>query len=234
MFLLNKNFDYSLPITIQWISSKWRKVRSLVTSPFIQTYKRKKYPWIQLAGHQGNFLAGQIQGTIMKKLCGNETDCFQKLMSDPQLSVLVPEFKNVRIVNGETYIVLEDLLATFVNPSVMDIKMGIRTYLEEELVKANEKPRLRKDMFEKMVAIDPDEPSDEEKTQKAITKPRYMVWRETISSTSTLGFRIDGMKSGCNLLKTTTPSVKDFKRTKSVESVRSAILEFVGDKREYL
>ncbi|KAH7645214.1 hypothetical protein HUG17_0752 [Dermatophagoides farinae] len=215
-------------------SSKWRKVRSLVTSPFIQTYKRKKYPWIQLAGHQGNFVAGQIQGTIMKKLCGNEIDCFEKLMSDTQLSVLVPEFKNIRIVNGDTYLELEDLLATFVNPSVMDIKMGIRTYLEEELVKANEKPRLRKDMYEKMVAIDPDEPSDEEKLQKAITKPRYMVWRETISSTSTLGFRIDGMKSGCNCLKTTSPSVKDFKRMKSVDAVRSAILEFVGDKHEYL
>lgn len=38
----------------------------------------------------------------MKKLCGNEIDCFQKLMSDPQLSVLVPEFKNIRIVNGES------------------------------------------------------------------------------------------------------------------------------------
>nr|XP_027203161.1 inositol-trisphosphate 3-kinase A-like [Dermatophagoides pteronyssinus] len=235
MFLLLSNSS-SLIQTIQWISSKWRKVRSLVTSPFIQTYKRKKYPWIQLAGHQGNFVAGQIQGTIMKKLCGNEIDCFQKLMSDPQLSVLVPEFKNIRIVNGDTYLELEDLLATFVNPSVMDIKMGIRTYLEEELVKANEKPRLRKDMYEKMVAIDPEEPSNEEKEQKAITKPRYMVWRETISSTSTLGFRIDGMKSGDNhhRLKTTTATVKDFKRTKSIESVRSAILEFVGDKHEYL
>src|SRR6218665_2595366 len=34
-------------------TSPWRKIRSLVTSPFIQTYKRQKYPWIQLAGHQG-------------------------------------------------------------------------------------------------------------------------------------------------------------------------------------
>nr|XP_046908522.1 inositol-trisphosphate 3-kinase A-like isoform X3 [Dermatophagoides farinae] len=66
MFLSNENGHHFYLLPFLWISSKWRKVRSLVTSPFIQTYKRKKYPWIQLAGHQGNFVAGQIQGTIMK------------------------------------------------------------------------------------------------------------------------------------------------------------------------
>ena len=44
----------------------------------------------------------------------------------------------------------------------MDCKIGIRTYLEEELAKAREKPKLRKDMYEKMVAIDPNAPTEEE------------------------------------------------------------------------
>ena len=44
----------------------------------------------------------------------------------------------------------------------MDCKIGVRTYLEEELSKAREKPKLRKDMYEKMVAIDPNAPTDEE------------------------------------------------------------------------
>lgn len=43
----------------------------------------------------------------------------------------------------------------------MDCKIGIRTYLEEELAKAREKPKLRKDMYEKMVAIDPNAPTEE-------------------------------------------------------------------------
>ena len=43
----------------------------------------------------------------------------------------------------------------------MDCKIGVRTYLEEELSKAREKPKLRKDMYEKMVAIDPNAPTDE-------------------------------------------------------------------------
>ena len=48
------------------------------------------------------------------------------------------------------------------SPCIMDCKIGIRTYLEEELAKAREKPKLRKDMYEKMVAIDPNAPTEEE------------------------------------------------------------------------
>lgn len=122
------------------------------------------------------------------------------------------------------YIELEDLLAKFSNPSIMDIKMGVRTYLEEEIIKAGEKPKLRKDMYEKMVQIDPSEPTVEEHELRAVTKPRYMIWRESISSTSTLGFRIDGVKlrSGTDNSRTN----KDFKRTKTEDSVRASIFQF--------
>lgn len=49
----------------------------------------------------GNFLSGQVQGTILKKLCGNELNCFQKLVSDEHLSSVVPKFQNVVVVDGE-------------------------------------------------------------------------------------------------------------------------------------
>lgn len=42
------------------------------------------------------------------------------------------------------YLQLQDLLGDFTNPCVMDCKIGVRTYLEEELAKAKEKPKLRK------------------------------------------------------------------------------------------
>ena len=53
----------------------------------------------------------------------------------------------------------------------MDCKIGVRTYLEEELAKAKEKPKLRKDMYEKMMAVDPSAPTEEEHKLKGITKP---------------------------------------------------------------
>ncbi|KAI2795837.1 hypothetical protein BLOT_016395 [Blomia tropicalis] len=94
----NRTDVVGTPCTIK--SSPWRKVRSLVTSPFIQTYKRQRYPWIQLAGHQGNFLAGQIQGTILKKKSGNEDKCFQTIMDD-ELFNFVPHFKKLVYLNNE-------------------------------------------------------------------------------------------------------------------------------------
>ena len=37
--------------------------------PFVQMFKEKKYPWVQLAGHPGNFLKGSVQ--VLATLVGS-------------------------------------------------------------------------------------------------------------------------------------------------------------------
>ena len=52
----------------------------------------------------------------------------------------------------------------------------------------------RKDLFQKMVEIDPDALSESERDTQAITKRRFMTWREVSTSSRTLGFRIEAIK----------------------------------------
>lgn len=41
------------------------------------------------------------------------------------------------------YLQLQDLLGDFEHPCVMDCKVGVRTYLESELAKAKERPKVQ-------------------------------------------------------------------------------------------
>ncbi|XP_018582778.2 inositol-trisphosphate 3-kinase A isoform X1 [Scleropages formosus] len=197
----------------------WSKIKNIVHWPFVVS-QRKRLSWIQLAGHKGSFKAGE-EGTILKKFSENEKVCFECLRGD-LLEPFVPRFHGVTERDGETFLQLTDLLTDFDGPSVMDCKMGVRTYLEEELVRARERPKLRKDMYDKMLEVDSEAPTAEEHQQQAITKPRYMQWRETLSSTHTLGFRIEGVKKPDGTCST------DFKKTRSKEDVKQVFTDFVA------
>ncbi|XP_010768906.1 inositol-trisphosphate 3-kinase B isoform X2 [Notothenia coriiceps] len=204
----------------------WRKIKNMVHwSPFVMSFK-KKYPWIQLAGHAGSFKAG-ANGRILKKHCECEQRCLSLLMNDV-LRPYVPGYHGDVEKDGQKYNQMEDLLAEFDFPCVMDCKMGVRTYLEEELTKARKKPSPRPDMYQKMVEVEPDAPTPEENLQKVVSKPRYMQWRETISSTATLGFRIEGVKKEDGTVN------RDFKKTKTREQVTAAFHDFVKGNKDVL
>ncbi|TFK09758.1 proteasome assembly chaperone 4 [Platysternon megacephalum] len=208
------------------VSKSWRKIKNMVQwSPFVMSFK-KKYPWIQLAGHAGSFKAA-ANGRILKKHCESEQRCLDRLMNDV-LKPFVPAYHGDVVKDGERYNQMEDLLAEFDSPCVMDCKMGVRTYLEEELTKARKKPSLRKDMYQKMIEVDPNAPTEEENALHAVTKPRYMQWRETISSTATLGFRIEGIKKEDGTVN------RDFKKTRTKEQVTEAFREFTKGNRNVL
>lgn len=179
--------------------------------------KNRKNAWIQVAGHPGSF-APAGPSTIWKKRMEKEnyeTKTYEALMDEP-LRNMVPTFHREVEYNGEYFIEMDDLLQHFSDPNIMDIKMGKRTFLELEV----KNPVLRKDLYEKMVTIDPDAPTQEEKKQEAITKLRYMQFREQESSTADLGFRIEAIRMSGE------PPNTNLKKTKKREQVAEVIVNF--------
>ncbi|KAK7904349.1 hypothetical protein WMY93_016956 [Mugilogobius chulae] len=197
---------------------QWSKLKTFVHWPFRSSLK--KVNWVQLAGHKGSFKSAE-GGTILKKLSDNERRCFEKLQEDSLLS-FIPQYHGVVEKDGQCFLHMSDLLLPFDQPNVMDCKMGVRTYLEEELVRAREHPRPREDLYKKMVEVDREAPTAEEHSQVAVTKPRYMQWRETLSSTHTLGYRIEGIKKSDGTCRT------DFKKTRLQQDIIKVFQDFVG------
>ncbi|KAI4886816.1 hypothetical protein NFI96_018383 [Prochilodus magdalenae] len=204
----------------------WKKNKNMVNwSPVVVPLKQRS-PWVQVVGHAGNFRTGS-DGKLLKKYCACEQQCLQRLMEDV-LRPFVPGYHGVTQQDEQDYNLMDDLLAYFDSPCIMDCKMGSRTYLEEELKKARKHPQPREDMYEKMVAVDPDAPTPEERVQQAVLKTRYMQWRETLSSTATLGFRIEGIKKSDGTCNT------NFKRTKCKDEVMQALEDFVDNNMSVL
>lgn len=82
--------DWEMPIEVDLPVNHWKKIKNAVQwTPFIQHFKKHKYPWIQLAGHQGCFQAGE-PGTILKKLNVNEQKFYETIENDC-LKMYVPE-----------------------------------------------------------------------------------------------------------------------------------------------
>merc|ERR1719356_1854450 len=87
----------------------------------------------------------------------------------------------------------------------VDCKLGVRTFQEVEVMK--NKPRT--DLYDKLKALAPGMLTEEEHAAKAVTKHKYMVSRDAMTSTKTLGLRIEGItsKSGTKLAKTDLASI---------------------------
>ena len=106
-----------------------------------------------------------------------------------------------------------------------------------------------------MCAVDPNAPTDEENELTAISKYRYMSFRESLTSTVNLGFRIEGIKVSdvsfisithmsiflfsstilfyifyinlyISLSKSTEGVSKDFKTLRDKDKIIECILEF--------
>ncbi|XP_061582325.1 inositol-trisphosphate 3-kinase A [Cololabis saira] len=187
---------------------------------------RRQSSWVQLAGHQGNFQLSKV-GEVLKLFCEPEARCLNFLMRDP-LRPFVPQYHGL-ITRGENcYMRLEDLLSGLRRPVIMDCKMGVRTYQEDELMKARTKATLRSDMYQKMVTVDASAPSAEEHAQRGVTKWRYLQWRDMTTSTSKLGFRIEGIMMEDGSVQ------RDFRKIQTLAQVTDALLFFTRSQLDTL
>uniref|UniRef100_A0A0A9Z4L4 Kinase n=1 Tax=Lygus hesperus TaxID=30085 RepID=A0A0A9Z4L4_LYGHE len=178
--------------------------------------------WFQLSGHPDAF-APAGPGTVWKKCSGgDERDVYEALSSDPVLRDITPAYFRQVQYGGQTFIELQDLLHGFKDPHVMDVKLGTRTFLESEVSNST----ARHDLYQKMIAVDPSAPSDGEHKAQAVTKLRYMQFREQQSSTCSLGFRIEAMKFRGS------PPVTDLKRVKSTDDVSDTMSLFLNARED--
>nr|CAD2149577.1 unnamed protein product [Meloidogyne enterolobii] len=185
--------------------------------------KERLKNWVQLSGHQGTIVPASNHSLWKKQPQGSHTEAkaYSQIMLDPALKGVTPNFIREIQHRNEVFIEIQDLLAEFPDPStraIMDIKIGSRTFLESEV--ANKHKRV--DLYKKMIELAPNEPTDQERQDEAITKLRYMQFRERKSSSATLGFRIEAAQLPG------VPIQKNFKQIRTRLQVRRALRHFCG------
>ncbi|XP_031778481.1 inositol-trisphosphate 3-kinase homolog isoform X3 [Nasonia vitripennis] len=187
--------------------------------------KNRLKSWFQLSGHPDGF-APAGPGTVWKRRTGGsentERMVYEALSKDAAMKDCIPRYYREVEYRGDTFIELQDLLFGFNEPHVMDIKLGTRTFLESEVSKTTARP----DLYQKMIAVDPTAPTDEEHEQRAVTKLRYMQFREQQSSTCSHGFRIEAMKLPGG------PPITDLKTVKSHDQVLETMRLFLSGRQE--
>ncbi|KAH8404836.1 hypothetical protein KR222_005360 [Zaprionus bogoriensis] len=188
-----------------------------------QQTQSKPLGWMQLSGHPESIVP-TTTGIVRKRIVGiedSEVLAYQLISQEPKTAQIVPAYLGLREVQSQHYIELQDLLAGFKDPCVMDIKLGSRTFLESEVSNT----KLRPDLYQKMIAVDASAPTPAEHESQAITKLRYMLFRESLSSSHTKGFRIEALR-----LRGRAP-LKDLKTCRSSEQISQTIEQFLAARR---
>jgi len=187
----------------------------------------------QISGHVDAFMPDSDPRWILKVVNGIEKSCFESffgpLSGDP-IKDIVPRLQGFVYRDGKEFIKMENLLMGYVNPNVMDCKIGVRTFLESDV--ADLKPRL--DLLEKMDNVDKNYATAEER-RIGVTKLRYMQFREIQSSSANLGFRIEAsMKHVKELKEDVFDDVNALKRILSKQDVETHFRKFFEGRRDVI
>ncbi|KAI1731436.1 inositol polyphosphate kinase domain-containing protein [Ditylenchus destructor] len=207
------------------------ELRSTSDSTSIESTKTE---FEQAKGHKGvirpipNGIFPGIPDNSLGKLANKmEFEAVEVIKGDKHLEGLTPEYYTstmevrMEVDDGKkkemkTYLPMSNAYDGFEIGSrvVIDIKMGIRTFLVREMSKTKERP----DLFEKsdiLNYLDPEIPLPEERT-----KADYLDYRDRLSSTRTLGFRIDA-----TIIRNEESIEKEYKKLRKEEDVLSKFNE---------
>lgn len=171
-----------------------------------------------VTGHASNFR--REGGYLLKVQTRSEGTVLESLQAQPDLRPFAPQFMEYVERDGQTYVKMQDVLLSMVDPNLIDVKMGVRTFAEEEVLN----PKLRRDLLDKLVAVEPTCPNFDitpEERANGVTKYRFMSLRDAASTTKELGWRLQGLKQGKQ-----TKGSKDFAALRTADSYRPTFRTF--------
>ena len=178
---------------------------------------------IPLAGYSTKLSVSPVTGRVVKVTTVEEERNYKVMGEDEMLGKYLPTLYEAHHTPGKTVIHIENCLHSFSDSaSILDCKIGVRTFTEEEFLAARENPELRPDLYQRMVEVDYKEPTQVEHYLKKVALHRFMIWRDTISSTASLGFRVKGMRRK-------GVSYQHYKTLTSRHKIFKIILSFMKD-----
>jgi len=192
-------------------------------------------------GHAGSMVEGEFFYKLKPKAedrFRNELSLLSSLAENARLEEgahdadpilpYAPRFHGLVEMAGRSYFKMQHLLGGFDEDAhIMDIKMGVRCHAEDEGANVG----LRRDLFDRMMKMEASLLTEAEQQAQGITKLRWMTLRDTLSSTKTLGFRIDALETATDKM---TAFESDLFRTREEEQTILLLRRFVPTRSQCL
>mmetsp|Transcript_147295 Transcript_147295/g.455653 ORF Transcript_147295/g.455653 Transcript_147295/m.455653 type:complete len:447 (-) Transcript_147295:22-1362(-) len=171
---------------------------SLAEDPFSEALEEDSGSGEAVARQKARDPTPTVPASILKKLDLQELSVYFQLwhvLRDDPVLRFVPELQGVVEETDASglsskYLRMGNLLHDFrQNARVMDVKLGVRTYVEAECSNTAGRP----DLYAKMQDTYPWELTEAERAAEAVTKHRWMSVHDANTTSSSLGFRLDGV-----------------------------------------